>query len=219
MVIPIYPTLAGLAINVKWSPEFFNQSQKAINGANIDIALAATPLWNFEINYTLLRDFAVTFPVAVNSEFRRLLGFYMIVGGSAGRFLFNNPEDNIVTGQLLGQGDGTTTVFTAVRTMGAADYGYGFSALTEPVGQVNTGAGGIQTFVNGVPTSATLSTTTPVANTFTFASAPGPGLPVTANFSFYYYCKFKEDTLTFEKIANLYWQNQSVKFQSCRQGA
>ena len=62
------------------------------------------------------------------------MGFWLMLGGTAGRFLFRNAEDCSVAAQLIGTGDGTTTTFgPIVRTFGANGY-----VASEPVGQIDT---------------------------------------------------------------------------------
>lgn len=224
MTLPLFPrrtgtpSLPGQGWNVKWTPTFFNQSFKAANGANIDIALAAYPLHQFELTYDVLRDGTVDNDWGTSSsipfEWRRLMGFYMLVGGQAGRFLYFNEDDNAVTGQSLlpALGDGTTTVFTVVRSFGDISGG---AFLTEPVGQVRS----INVFDNGSPVSPTLSTAIPGANTVTFGTPPMAGHAITADITYYYYCKFLEDAVTFEKFMAGRWLASSVKFMSCRAGA
>ncbi len=218
MTLPFYPialtVLPGLAPTVRWSPVFFNQSFKAQNGASIDIQLASTPLHNFEVSYNFLRDIGR----ANSPEFRIMLGFWMAIGGSAGRFLFQNPDDQSVTTQTIANGDGVTTAFTAIRTIGTS-LGYG----TEPVGQWITTLP-YNVYVNGVLKTAgsdyTINTAQPVNSTIVFSSAPPVGVNnITADFSYAYYCRFADDSLTFEKFIDQIWSAQSVKIQSCRLGA
>ena len=66
------------------------------------------------------------------------MGFFLSMQGQFGTFLYNDPSDSAVTGQALGSGDGATTDFTFVRSLG----GY-----AEPVGWV-TGTPAI--YLNGI---------------------------------------------------------------------
>ena len=43
--------------------------------------------------------------------------------------------------------------------------------------------------------------------------------PITADFGYYYYCKFVDDTLDYQKWVSTVWQLDSVKLMSCRAGA
>src|SRR5579864_8129003 len=123
MTLPKYPTSSaasspGLAINVKWSPVFFNQSYKALSGASIDIGLSAFPLHNFELSYNFLRGKQPSF-----GELQELMGFYASMSGQNGRFLFDWPDDDVVVGQFLGTGDGVNNTFLLTRQLGTGGGG------------------------------------------------------------------------------------------------
>ena len=78
--------------------------------------------------------------------------------GRLNGFLFRDPDDWYVTGQVLSPSDDTGTRFRLVRTYG--DPGYGASGAdpfgassTEPVGWVNLNAP-INVYLNGIPQAA-----------------------------------------------------------------
>ena len=54
--------------------------------------------------------------LGVNS-LQSLMGLYIKCQGQFGTFLYTDPTDNAVTGQVIATGDGSTTVFTFVRTL------------------------------------------------------------------------------------------------------
>ena len=215
MTLPVYPgqsLLPGLTYGCKWSPAFINMpTATAANGADIDLGLAQYPLHDFELQYEFLRDDLSP------SEFKTLMGFFLQIGGTLGRFLFDNPDDDLVTGCQIGTGDGSTKLFTLTRFFGANGYG-----ASEPVGQVNTGAT-FNLYDNGVlktlGTDYTRDTSTPCANTVTFGTAPANGHPITVDMSYFYYVKFADNSATFEKFMNRLWAVQKVALHSCRAGA
>lgn len=220
MTIQIYPfsdpnASPGLGYSVKWSPVFFNQSVKTVTGASIDIGLSAFPLHNFELIYNFLRIRRPTF-----DELSAFMGFYALIGGQLGRFYFDWTDDDIVVGQFLGTGDGVNNTFTFGRQLGS--FGGGFLGPVEPIGQLNLGRT-LNVYRNGVlvaPAGYNVNNTVPGNITVGFlAGAPGVGVTVSADFSFYYYCKFADDSPTFEKFVDAIYLNNSVKIQSCRAGA
>jgi|SRR5579859_1139411 len=220
--LPVYPysvpapspsgwgASVAVAFPFRWTPMFFNlPSSIAASGAAIDAALAATPLHTFELTYNFLRS---TFALG---EFQTLMGFFLSMRGTVGRFLLSNPDDYIVTGQHIGVGDGSTTVFPIVRT-----YGTTGGSGTENVGAIDVTGPTITVYLNGTPTSAyTLQTTVPGGQTITFTSAPAGGVVITMDFQFLYYCRFSENNYTFEKQFNQVWSLSKVTLQSCRAGA
>jgi hypothetical protein len=217
-MLPIYPDktlLKGLGFSTKWSPEFFNlATETTATGADIDLALAQYPLHSFELTYNFLRSWRA--PANVSLEFKTLMGFWLMLGGTAGRFLFKNPDDCFVAAQQIGMGDGATTAFgPIVRTFGANGY-----FASEPVGQIDTTQNVIVRLGDIVQPASTytLSTSTPLNQTIAFATAPASGTPIYTDFAFFYYCKFAENANTFEKFADRLWSLQKIAIKSCRPG-
>jgi hypothetical protein len=213
----------GLGYNVKWSPVFFNQSHKTMTGASIDIGLAQYPLHNFELTYPFLRDYPTGNMLAGKSELKIMMGFFLNLAGSLGRFDFINPDDYTVLAQILVNSyDGVTTAFPFVRTYGSS-VTFTFSG-TEPVGDVILALGPVHVYYNSVLKTLgvdyTLDLTRPGNNLLgLIGTLPAPGVQITADFSYAYYCKFTDDSLTFDKFVNQIWSAQAVKLQSCRPGA
>jgi hypothetical protein len=217
MTLPVYPdssVLKGLGYSAKWSPEFFNAAtETTATGADIDLALAQYPLHNFELTYNFLRSWRG--PGNTPLEFKTLMGFWLMLGGTQGRFLFRNTDDCFVAAQQVGTGDGVTTVFGPIaRTFGANGY-----AASEPVGVIDTTQPVIVRVGGNTQASGyMLSTATPLDQTITFAAAPAAGLPITMDFAYFYYCKFAGNANTFEKFADRLWLLQKVSIKSCRPG-
>lgn len=225
MTLPVYPRrdlLRGLAYSSKWSPGFYNVDPAVTaTGAEIDVGLAQYPLHDFELTYAFLRDGVEWGPGArATLEFRTLMGFHLQIGGTLGRFLFHNVDDYQVFQNQIGVGDGATTTFILTRTFGANGYGG-----TEPVGMVNTDPSQpFNVYLGGSalaadPSTYTLSTANPVANTVTFKTAPAPGQTINVDMSYFYYCKLSQNSNTFEKFMDRLWMLNKVSIHSCRPGA
>lgn len=221
MTLPVYPDrsiLKGLGFSQKWTPEFFNlKTAVSASGAETDLALAQYPLHGFELTYNFLRDGGVGgWAAPAGLEFRTLMGFWLQLGGSVGRFLYRNPDDNQVAAQLIGTGDGATTGFTVVRSFGANGFG-----ATEPVGQVDTTQPVTVRLGNTVQAASlyTLNTAAPAAQLLTFATAPGAGVSIYMDFAFFYYCKFGANSAGFEKFQHRLWKLQKIDLKSCRPGS
>ena len=110
----------------------------------------------------------------------------------------------------------TTTFGPIVRTFGANGY-----FASEPVGQIDTTQNVIVRLSNTVQPASTytLSSAAPLNQTITFASAPAAATPIYMDFAFFYYCKFAENSNTFEKFADRLWLLQKISIKSCRPGA
>jgi hypothetical protein len=73
--------------------------------------------------------------------------------------------------------------------------------------------------VNGVAQSSgevAISTAVPYGNTVTFATAPPIGAAVTADFQFYYLCRFADDSLDFDKFMKYLWDTKKVTLFSLK---
>ena len=219
MTLPVYPgrsMLKGLSYSSKWDSQFFVQKAVSATGAAVTALVAQNPLHSFELTYKFLRDGPAWGDVLSALEFRTMKGFHLAMQGSAGRFLYKNPDDYQVWQQPIGTGDGTTTTFTRVRTVGANGF-FG----TEPVGQVDTSAINVYLGVSAapvLPSLYTISTANPVANTITFATAPTSGQAIAIDMAYWYYCMLANDNGQFEKFMHRLWSIGKVQISSCRPG-
>lgn len=211
-VLPIYPTLKGLGFNVKWKPQFFNMpTQTTASGADIDLGLASTPLHDFVLTYDVLPD------RLGDLDFKTLMGFFLMMRGTLGRFLFLNPDDHCSRNEAIATTDGVNSLFGPLqRTYGANGY-----TSTEPVGYVDT-TRPFNLYANGVlqdPSSYTLVQTTPCDVQVKFSTTPSAGLALTCDLSYFYYCKFPDNANTFEKFMHQLWLLSQINIHSCRPGA
>lgn len=215
--LPIYPgqdLLPGLAFNVKWTPSFVNMpTDTSASGADIDLALAQYPLHDFELTYEFFHDWSSR-SVRESQEFKTMMGFFLALGGTAGRFLFKNPDDCRVSKQPLSGLPGTAPF---VRSFGANGY-FG----VEPVGCIDMNE---QFTVYVTDSSGNTNTASSVGGDLstpgfqTITADPDPGSVVSVDMSYYYYCKFDTNNVTFEKFMDRLWLTNSVKIHSCRPGA
>ncbi len=223
MTLLVYPDrslLEGITYGSTWMPSFMNlPTATTASGADIDIAIAQYPLHDFELTYEFLRDgLNNQFLNGQGLEFKTMMGFLLAIGGTAGRFLYKNPDDYKVWQNSIGVGDGVTTVFTLTRYFGANGYG-----ASEPVGQVNLGEA-FNVYLNGSPTPVnpalyTVSTANPCVNTITFETAPSASQNIAVDMSYFYYCKLSKANETPKKFMNRLWSMDKVSLHSCRPGA
>jgi hypothetical protein len=108
----LFPALLGVQWDIKKTPLFSTLIQRVVSGGEYRAATRIYPLWEFAFTYDLLRDDLVT------NELQTLMGFYLSHRGAANSFLYSDPDDNIVTGQMIGIGDAGTAAFQLIRTYG-----------------------------------------------------------------------------------------------------
>jgi uncharacterized protein (TIGR02217 family) len=202
----IFPTLPGLAWSVTKTPTFQTRIQRAASGRELRALDYPYPLWQFALVYDFLRDN----PATGCDELRTLMGFFMLCQGAFGTFLFEDPSDFRVTGQQIGIGDASTTEFQLQRTIGAALPGGGFS---EPIVAPNVVHA---VYVNGIiqhPANYRIDAETGLV---TFVIPPGTGKVITADFDYYFRCRFVDDRYDFENFMYRLWQLKKLTFISVK---
>ncbi len=200
----VFPALPGLAWNVTKAPIFQTRIQRAVSGRELRALDYPNPLWQFTLVFAFLRDN----PAAGYDELRTLLGFYMLCQGAYGTFLFDDPTDDQTTGQAIGTGNASQTVFQLVRTIGTALPGGGFA---EPILAPNTVSA---IYLNGVVQSPSSYSVDPNTGLVTFTTAPASGVAITADFTYYFRCRFTEDSYDFENFMYRLWQLKKLSFIS-----
>jgi len=196
MSTAVFPALPGLAWSVKKTPTWQTRTQTSVSGKETRLADWSYPRWKWSLTYDILRD------NPTYDELHTLAGFYLQRQGSFDSFLYQDPDDNSVTSQDIGAGDGSTTVFQLVRSFG------GFS---EPVLAPN-----VISLVTVAGTPTTAYTVDPTTGLLTFTSAPASGAALQASFSYYFRCRFVDDSYDFEQFMLNLWQLQKLEFISIK---
>ena len=194
-----FPLSSGLAWSVHVAPKFKTRVADHVSGREIRTAWQQYAIYDFTLSFDFLRGDST-------QEIETLMGFFMARQGQYDTFLLDlgavtqNSADDTVTMGAQGTGDGVTTVFTLMRTVGEA---------TEPVGYVFS-ADLSAVYVAGVlqdPTSYSFIS----PNTLTFNTAPGNGSQITASFRYYFVCRFTADTQDFEEFMANLWTLHELK--------
>ena len=198
-----FPTLAGVAYDVKKTPVWSTRVQTANSGKEQRLNQWTYPRWKFQLVYNFLRQ-------NVNSEFQTLVGFINSMYGQFNQFYYQDSSDYSYTSQSLGVGDGTTKNFAIVRSLGG---------FVEPVLHAPTVSA---VYLNGVSQatpavwSATASTGGYGTDTITFVTAPGVGVAITADFIMNYVCRFTNDENEFNQMMNQLWEMKTLNFESVK---
>src|SRR5262249_5183767 len=202
----IFPALPGLGWSVTKSPTFQTRIQRAVSGRELRALDYPYPLWQFTLVFDFLRDN----PAAGHDELRTLMGFFMLCQGAFGTFLFRDPSDDYVAGQQIGVGNASASVFQLQRAMGTALLGGGFR---EPIVAPNVVSAVYLDGITQAPATYTIDSQTGLV---TFATPPGSGLTITADYSYYFRCRFVDDTYAFENFMFQLWQLKKLTFISVR---
>lgn len=206
VVFPSRTTLPGVAWPVKRTPMWKTIKPVAISGKESAIALWSYPRYQYELVYNVLRTGSIA--GSTYTEWQTLLGFYNARNGGFDSFLFDDEDDDSVTTQNIGTGDGTTTAFQLVRSLG------GFA---EPVLAPNVVT---TVYDNGTPVNPLNYTVNNWAATnpgvLAFTSAPAAGHTITATFTYYWPCRFVEDSCEFEKMLSGRYAVKKLTFMTIK---
>lgn len=193
MSVPVFPLLPGIAYPRPRAARWDTVKQDALSGKRTRYPLWTFPVYEYELTFSYLRSDANT------AEWQALLGFINSVQGAAQLWAYSDPDDNSVSAQPFGSGDGVSTSFQLVRTIGG---------FTEPVFLVK---GSPVVKVAGVTvTPASISPYGAV----NFASPPAGGAALSWSGSYYWPCRFDEDLTSFSKFLVAIYELKSLKFST-----
>lgn len=198
---PSFPSLAGQGWSVHKRPSFSTRVASHVSGREVRSPLYAYTLYEFELTFDGVSS-AASYPGLGNESLQSLMGLYLQCEGQYGTFLYTDPTDNAVTGQLLGTGNGAAAAFTFQRALGG---------FVEPVSWVSSV---VNVYLNGVVQTSGWSLAEP--NMLNFSSAPGSGVVISADFSYAFVCRFLDDQEDFENFMAGLWKVDALKFRSVK---
>jgi uncharacterized protein (TIGR02217 family) len=169
-----------------------------VSGREQRAAFWSYPIWKYSLVYEFL------YADAVRAELQTLLGFFNARQGQFDSFLLNDPDDNAVTRQMFGTGDGATTQFQLLRAYGG---------FIEPVSFLNaTPAVYVASTLKTPGTDYTASSTGLV----TFTAPPAIGAPLTWTGSYYWRVRFAADSIEVSKFMATLWEAKRVDLMSVK---
>lgn len=188
-----------------------------MSGRENQLACAAYPRWTFTLSYgggnSWLRErtqnIVTDSALADYTELEQISGLFLACLGAYGEFYYDDPDDDSRSNQFVGNANGTQTTFQLYYSWG---FGPFTPAFTAPVSGINAiDAVYIDDVLQNPDTYSVDSTNTMLM----FNSAPGPGR-ITANFSFYFRCRFLDDEMEYSQWAKNLWENKQVQFESVK---
>jgi uncharacterized protein (TIGR02217 family) len=202
----IFPsTLSGLDWSVMKTPISSTRALTARSGLEYRAANWSYGKYKWQLAYTILRNNIETF-----QELQTIMSFCLQMQGMYQAFLYSDPSDNSITGQVLGTGNGTQTVFPLVRAFS------GYGGYVEPNLVLNTLS---NVYLGGVAQStgfAAYQNGQYGLDSIQFSSAPGSGIAVSADFSWYFPVRFLQDEFEFNNFAYGFWELKKLAFQSVK---
>lgn len=190
----LLPDLPGLTWDTTKAPEFSTLAQRSNALQEARASLAPYPLWHFRHAYSVLRA------EAAYTELQQLLGFFLARRGKWDSWLFADPDDSTATAEPFGTGNGTDDEFQLARSLGG---------FVEPCKNV---AALPLIYVAGVLKTAGSDYTVSATGLVTFASPPAGSAALTWSGTYYYRCRWTEDTSEYTQFAQRLWSAQECRF-------
>lgn len=194
----IFPTFPGLKWGRKKTAVWSTGTQKSASGREFRTAYYTYPQWRFSLSFEVLRTKA-----SVN-ELEKLAGFFNARKGSFESFLYEDPTDNAVTDQHIGNTVQGVTRYQLVRSMGG---------FIEPVLAVKERPA---VKVGGVALTYGRDYTVTDKGVLVLNTPQAPGRPITWTGGFYFRVRFTSDTVDFENVLGSLWAAKKIEFTSVK---
>jgi hypothetical protein len=193
-----FPALSVLGWSVHVKPKFSTLVAEHVSGRSTRGMQRAFAYYDIELTYEVLRS------APAYAEFQAIVGFFAEVSGAATPFWIAPPGLSAALGQALGAGDGVTTTFPLLRSVGA---------YSEPV-QGTSGVAAV--YLNGVAQGSGWTVSSGYAPAVVFSAAPAAGVAVTADFGLLWLCRFAEDVQDFEEFMAMLWTLKTLRLTTVR---
>lgn len=118
MTTPVFPVLPGQGWSVHKNPAFATIVAPHVSGREVRDALYVNPIWEFETSFDGMDSSSSSYPGLGAQSLQSLMGLFLQCQGQFGTFLYYDPTDYSVSGQVFGTGNGSTTSFQLLRTLG-----------------------------------------------------------------------------------------------------
>lgn len=194
----VFPEFPGLKWGRKKTAVWSTGTQKSASGREFRTAYYTYPQWRFSLSFEVLRTKA-----SVN-ELEKLAGFFNARKGSFESFLYEDPADNAVTDQSVGNTVQGVARYQLVRSMGG---------FIEPVSAVKERPA---VKVGGTALAYGRDYTVTDKGVLVFNTPQPPGRPITWTGGFYFRVRFTSDTVDFENVLGSLWAAKKIEFTSVK---
>lgn len=214
---PIFPVLPPLAWSVHKKYMMGSRATIGATGRENKLACAVYPRWTFTLTYggnSWLREQTqniVPDPTLTGlTELEQLTSLFLICKGAYGEFYYSDPEDNSRLAEGIAIADGITTQFPLYITWDYAPVTPGISVIVSGIQSVDA------VYFNGVLQSSGLYTIDSTKTLLVFTNPPANGVIITADFHFYFRCRFLDDTMSFSQFDRNLWEVKEVRFETVK---
>lgn len=204
----LFPELPGLEWDTSITPMFNTKIMTSINGRELRASFQAAPKYEISLSYAFLRE------NKGRKELQQLQGFYLERRGAFDSFLYKMPEDNEFSCTFVG--DGATTSFQLYKDMYTSQLPLG-NTEEQIVGEVDPNMWN-QTPVKTMWSSNqeklmwnTASAQITSDGKYILSQPIEEGVEVTVKGTFYYRCRFKDDTQQYVNFMHKLWKAGKVE--------
>jgi uncharacterized protein (TIGR02217 family) len=203
MSTDVFPSVGTRGWSVIKTPNWGTRMQRSVSGRTLRTSDYVNPIWNFTLTYPLFYDNARGVSTPPATDLRTIMDFFNSRAGAFDNFLFDDPNDDSVTGQTLipVPTDLTGTLYQLVRQLVPG----GFQEWIIAPNLLST------VYVSASPVSPSVYSLDYSTGILTFMSPPGG--PVSADFTYYFNVYF-EDSMDFEEFVYQLWTVKKIKLTS-----
>lgn len=204
----LFPELPGLEWDTSLTPMFNTKIMTSINGRELRASFQAAPKYEISLSYAFLRE------NKGRKELQRLQGFYLERRGAFDSFLYKMPEDNEFNCTFVG--DGSTTSFQLYKDMYTSQLPLG-NTEEQIVGEVDPNMWNqvpVKTMWNSDPEKLMWNTASAQITSdgkYVLSQPIEEGVEVTVTGTFYYRCRFKDDTQQYVNFMHKLWKAGKVE--------
>lgn len=192
----IFPSLPGIGIKRSRTPIWKTTVHETVSGRTAALSAMTYPRWRYKLSFEFLR-------AGAEAELQALIGLFNQMHGRADTFLFQDEDDNTVTHQGFGTGNGLTTQYRLVRELGG---------FVEPIGGILAEP---TIYLAGTrlypPADFTWDTTAHI----TFQSPPAAG-QLTWSGQYYHRCRFDDDAIDLDRFLWKLWEARQIDFTTVK---
>jgi hypothetical protein len=181
----VFPTLPGIKWGTEKAPEFSTTIKSAVSGYEVRLSNRVYPKYQIKMAFEFLRN------TAAANELAQIVGLFLRHRGAGDSFLLLDADDYAATNQVFGVGTGSQTVFQLTAAWGG---------LVQPARNIQSltfvGVNGVLQPNHGLGAGGVI----------TFATAPAAGSVLTWSGTYYYRCRFADDTLSPKQMLSKLWE-------------
>lgn len=180
------------------APIWSTTKKSSVSGRQFRTANYSFPRYKYTMSFSVLRQ-GGSF-----TELMQLVGLFNQCQGDFDTFLWTDPDDNSVTTQGFGVGDGSSRLFQLVRVWGG---------FVEPVYATNSAP---LIYVAGTLKTAGADYTVSSTGLVTFTSAPTAGQAITWTGTYYRRCNFSQPSHDYNKFMAQLWDLKKLEIETWR---